>query len=273
MSDGWSTVGKGCVIGCAVVVAVVVAVGVGGYLFVRDTAGGLQTAAETRHQLEQRFGRSRDFVAPAVGAPTADRLEVFLAVREAMAPQRSKVESALAALDAGPGEGPAAGLRAARVGFGLATGLGELLTARNQALLEQGMGPGEFTWLTALAFAPQLRATFEPAPRAAEATPEGSVTVRMEGDLGFDDARRELHRSIRTMIRNRLDAESPDELQPAWRAALEAELAALDADPGRLPWADGVPAEVDEALAPSRDRLDATFAPHAAPLELVEVSR
>jgi hypothetical protein len=34
-----------------------------------------------------------------------------------------------------------------------------------------------------------------------------------------------------------------------------------------------VSAEVDEALAPYRDRLDATFAPHAAPLELVEVNR
>lgn len=272
MSDGWSTVGKGCVIGCVVVVAVVVAVGVGGYLFVRDTVGGLETAAETRRELEQRFGRSRDYVAPAAGAPSAERLEVFLAVREAMAPQRAEVETAVAAIARAQGGGAAEGLRAARAGFGLATGLGELLAARNRALLEQGMGPGEFAWLTALVFAPQLRATFEPPPPV-EATPEGSVTFRMDGDLGFDDARRELHRSIRTMIRNRLDAESPEELTPAWRAALEAELAALDADPARLPWADGVPAEVDEALAPYRDRLDGTFAPHAAPFELVEVSR
>ncbi len=50
-----------------------------------------------------------------------------------------------------------------------------------------------------------------------------------------------------------------------------AELAALDADPGRMPWQDGLPEAFAVGLDPYRDRLEESYSPATNPFELLEL--
>ena len=47
----------------------------------------------------------------------------------------------------------------------------------------------------------------------------------------------------------------------AWRERLAAEIAALEADERRLPWADGLPEILEASLRPFRDRLETSYSP------------
>ena len=75
---------------------------------------------------------------------------------------------------------------------------------------------------------------------------------------------RTVNRQVLPMLRNQLadlDAAGP------WRQALEAEIAAMEADPLRLPWADGVPEVIERSLAPFHDRLDQSYSEQCNALE------
>jgi hypothetical protein len=52
-------------------------------------------------------------------------------------------------------------------------------------------------------------------------------------------------------------------------AALEAEIAAMRANEGRIPWQDEIPPAITEALVPYRTELDELYCPAMAPLELM----
>ncbi|MFO7609729.1 MAG: hypothetical protein R6X35_11145, partial [Candidatus Krumholzibacteriia bacterium] len=63
------------------------------------------------------------------------------------------------------------------------------------------------------------------------------------------------------MLANQRDEARARGLDEAWLARLEAEHAALDADPARLMWQDGLPEPMADALVPYRDRLEDTYSP------------
>jgi len=52
-------------------------------------------------------------------------------------------------------------------------------------------------------------------------------------------------------------------------ATLETEIANLEEDSGRLPWQDGLPPAIAEALAPYREDLDTVHCKATGPLELM----
>jgi hypothetical protein len=52
-------------------------------------------------------------------------------------------------------------------------------------------------------------------------------------------------------------------------AALETEIEAMQTDRNRIPWQDGSPLVITEALAPYRAELDELYCPAMAPLELM----
>ena len=48
-------------------------------------------------------------------------------------------------------------------------------------------------------------------------------------------------------------------------------LKALEANPARIPWEDGLPEEFAVGLEPYRERLEATYSPATNPFELLEL--
>ena len=53
-----------------------------------------------------------------------------------------------------------------------------------------------------------------------------------------------------------------------WRATLETEIAAMEADPLRIPWQDGIPESLEASFLPYRERLEDSYDPMTSALEV-----
>jgi hypothetical protein len=77
-----------------------------------------------------------------------------------------------------------------------------------------------------------------------------------------EQARRSLNRLLLPVLRNQLAGlsvqEGSAELQ-GFEESLAREIAALEADPRRFPWQDGLPAVVEHSLDPYRERLNESY--------------
>lgn len=245
----------GCGIGCAALLFVALALAGSCFVMLRSVSGHFETATRADDDLARRFGEAQDFTPWPDGVPPAPRIEAFLAVREACQPVRAKLAQVLDKLpldrdkareieSQSRGEKLRTMLGLTRSVMGLGTRLGEFFAARNQALLDAGMGLGEYRYIHFVAYA---------ASAAPSRAPDRAIR---EDALG--------------LLRRQLEALPADDgpAARAWRDRLAAEVRALEADADRRPWQDGLPEPIAAALAPHRARLDATYDPATASFEL-----
>lgn len=270
-SKVWPKVAAGCAIGCALVVFVIVAAGIGGWRLVKGTIDGMRAAAETQRELEARFGGPRDWVPPLDGAVPAERMEAFLEVRGLLAESRLELDRMLTALVAPKGDQTLPGaIRALEAGASIGPAVGDYLAARDRALLDVGMGLGEWTWIDVLVYHAWLGEPLTPPdePRSGD----GRVQVHVGGDLSAEGGVRQARGDVYAMMRNLREAlEAAGDVDPAWRDAVEQEMTRLRGDPSRLPWQDGAPDRVAGSFEPFRERLQATWSPRTAVFDLVRV--
>ncbi|MBK9471477.1 MAG: hypothetical protein IPO18_04230 [bacterium] len=149
----------GCGIGCGgAIVLSIVAPLLFGLVMMRP----LDKAIEIQDQLAAEMG-GRDAFSPPAGVVAPERLEAFLAVRQAvmpMCPRFTKFAEDLARMDElgkqsdkpDKGEVFRALTRVSGSVVGMAADIGQLNQLRNEALLAQRMGLGEYTWLYVLAY-------------------------------------------------------------------------------------------------------------------------
>jgi hypothetical protein len=72
------------------------------------------------------------------------------------------------------------------------------------------------------------------------------------------------------MLRRQLSrTEATQVADDPMRAALVAEITALEENKGRIPWQDGLPSSIVESFAPFRSELDASYSRAAAEFELM----
>lgn len=272
MASTTSKVLTGCGIGCLLVIIMGVGVSFMGYRWVKDTSEAYEEAGRIERELEETHGPARTFVpAPGPGVPS-DRMEVFLAVRENLTGPRDELSATVIGLAGGDGEmGVGNGFRAARAGISLGPQVLEFTNARNRALLDAGMGVGEYTWIYWLTYFAWLG---HPADDSAlhemveRHNSDGSVQIHIDGGMEPERITWRLRRDVTAMLRN-LQAElESDPAQAELTAAVKAELAELAADPARVPWQEGLPASFAVDLEPSRERLEATYSKAANPFEL-----
>ena len=264
--------GKQWLIGCgafgcgAVVLAIGLAIA-GGTIFMRDTMSGFETALESRAGLEERFGDMDDFTPSPDGAVPPGRMQAFLAVRDALAPERERLAETFGALPMDPEkareleeqtgmEKARSVFKITRSAFGLGAGMGDFFAARNHALLDQGMGMGEYTYVYVLAYHVWL----------------GHESDRELESMRLDVSSSRVRKNLLDMLRNQLAA-LPESAEESWRQALAAEVEAMESQPRRLPWAEGLPAPITASLEPYRERLEATFDPLTDALELARTQR
>jgi hypothetical protein len=249
-------------IGCAILgLIALVGLGVGTYYF-----GGLFARAgeaeKTATTLAERFGTPDDYT-PSPGGVEAGRLEGFLAVRREVqrhCPALVALGEQLRPLREAEGseKRPSAGDFFSILGGSMRLGpiTVDLLTARNQALLAQEMGLGEYTFLYALAYQSGPNAP-DPAwlfPHETENTTDGRE--RLVGIL------RRLADAARAAPGPAIAAETVD-----------AEIARLQSEPGRRLWAEGLPTGLREPLAARAADLAAGYCPAAAQFDLAEIER
>ncbi len=275
----------GCGIGCGVVIIILIIVGVSGYFFIKNIVKGFEETEAIMDTLTERYGRMSDFCPDPDGVIKAGRLEVFLAVRDSTAQARERLERAmriLSDLDHGDqsGEEPSPHvLTKIKTGIELVPLIAEFMKARTQALLDEEMGMGEYYYLYVIAYYSWLGKSPADGPpfeimdehdEEPNVVWRGRRRERLEERL--DVTLRRLNRQVLPMLYNqyeKLTAGGASGAKEEWRAALEAEIEAMESDSFRLPWQDGLPEVQEASLKYFRSRLEESY---SVLVNLIEIS-
>jgi hypothetical protein len=273
MSGTTTKVLAGCAVGCLLVLLAVGGVGWMGYRYARRAVEVVDAAERAEDRLVAEYGPAEAFTPPV--QLTGDRVEVFLGVRELTQLQRSALADSVEGFAPVSGDsGVVSGLRAARAGVGMAPRMLEFARARNEALLEVGMGIGEYTWIYWLLYHAWLG---HPADDSLltdimEARSETDTSMHMEIDgMDRDELKRHVRRQIEAMFANLEGSLAADPENSELSGLVSAELAAMEADSDRRPWQDGLPNAFAAGLEPYRDRLEASYSRATNPFELLEL--
>jgi len=224
--------------------------------------GPFKRAVDNRHAIEKKFGPQEAYVPPASGVPSADRIEVFLGIRRALAEpcaDLTKAEKQMQKMETFDDQDEIDRMEVMKEVFSLTKSmmgvgpvLGHLYEIRNQNLLDAGMGLGEFTYIFAVAYNDRLLDE-----------PEG------EQLFGPTATNRRVRKALLSMLESQLAVLQSGSGEETDIETLEAEIAAMQEDDRRIPWQDGIPPAITEALAPYRMELDELYCPAMAPLELM----
>ncbi len=216
-------------------------------------------AIEIREQLDLEYGSQSEFTPAADGAVLPDRMERFLAVRRELMVTCGRFEQAYDSLnsmeqfdgqdDPPQGEVLKAAFNAARGAFGLAPAFGDFIQARNQSLMDNGIGLGEYTYIYSIAYGDRLLDLQEDGDVT---TMQVHVSPRVLGVL-------------QDMLKRQLDRAGPGS---AWTEALKAEINRLEETAWTVPWIDGLPAAIAASVAPFRLELEENFCAETVNLEL-----
>lgn len=247
---------KGCLFGCGCLTLLTLAVG---GTVVTTAFRGYGRAVDMRAQLERIGPGPTTYTPTPAGSLGVDRIRRFLEVRRELMPLCEVVsehQQAFARVDRQVREeaGPSPGLfgdifRAIRRAPRIGRDFGRYVTVRNETLLAQEMGLGEYTWLYVTGYFGLLRQ--DPA----------SIMKKSEGPRTLEDR---VFRDVAGMIRRLTEGLDGPELE-----AMRAELSALDADPDRVPFVDGLSPELLAALEPFRAELEQHACPAAGELDVV----
>lgn len=259
MSEPWGCFKAGAV-GCLVLLVVAIAIPI---VFAILMMRPLNRAIETRAELETRHGAQDAYVPPLSGAPSADRIETFLGVRRALTESCEGFRSAeneLAKLEAfddrdevSKGEVIRQAFSTTKKVMGVGPLIGRFYEARNRALADADMGLGEYTYIYVIAYGSRFT---EPG--------DGAHL------LGPEVTNQRVRSALRRMLANQLAAvETSGETATDEVGQLASEVERLESDPAAIPWQQGPPRSVTDALLPYRAELDDAYCPSTAPLELL----
>ena len=208
-------------------------------------------AVGARAEIEQQYGTQDAYVPPASGAPSADRIEAFLEVRRALTTTCDdflNAERSVAALEAFDDQDEVSRIAVLRQAFsttktmmGMGPLIGHFYETRNQALLEADMGLGEYTYAYVLAYGDSI---IDP--------------IRKPRLLGPEATNERVRMALRSMLRHQLELLREEGGAEDTVAMVSSEVAALESDSQRIPWQDGLPSAIVEALLPFRGELDAS---------------
>jgi hypothetical protein len=293
----------GCGIGCGLMVALGLGLGAAGWYGVRHVAKRAETLEAASDSLATRFGPPEAWAPPLDGGLDPARIEAFLEARRLMAPERERTSNNLAVLDGSKGSSVPAKIAA---GVDFVPRLLGFIEERDRALLQVDMGPGEYMYIYSVAYFGLLGKDPGDGPGfhlagdggedrghswsfGKQGETGGRIEIGGPGDSGDsdgsgDEAKREgvrkqrvaeirelLNRVQRENLRRQLaavDASGDGAARASWRQALAAELAAMEADPARLAWEQGLPEPTRAALEPFRARLESGYDGMTGVLEL-----
>jgi hypothetical protein len=267
----------GCCSGCALSVLLLIGLAGAGYWGVKRLTQRVEQLGQGMQEISERHGRIVDYHPEADGRIPPQRMDAFLEVRKTTAPERAKLEESLESLGE-TGNTPSTTqpgkiLQVMGSGFGLVPRMMTYLSARNQALLSVDMGLGEYLYIYSLAYYSWLGRSPLDGP------PDEVITMNSrrwsdDGDRGHgrDQIRIILNRQLLQMLRNQLEAVESDPRAgqlASWSQVLVTEVEAMEADPSRLPWLDGLPEELATSFAPYRERLEQSY---CALCNLIEIA-
>lgn len=232
----------------------------------------IQKSKQLEHSLVKRFDWATRYTPPADGIIQPDRLERFTRVREAVQANCRTFQTIMdniiriETLDSDPnlsaGEKTSTVVDSLKSMFSAAPAFLEFMDARNNALLAEEMGLGEYIYIYLAAYG-QLLAQ-EPQGRYAEQE-EAYLSPRAQKEFV-------------QILGNQLAAlqaagQDQDAHSLALAADLQAEMAALEDGSHASPWPDGPPARTGESLAPYRDHLSELYCEGIVRVEILQKNK
>lgn len=271
----------GCGIGCGAVLLIVIVLIMGGFFFIRNIVEGFKSSEVLMDTLVEQYGQIEEYCPPPDGAFEPQRLEAFLAVREATAPVRQELENSLRFLSGREEEGTDEGKRGGvfkrlSTGFGMISQISDFHKARIQALLDAGMGMGEYYYIYTVAYYSWLGKPVLDGQDFQIRSEDEGFNFRGWEDEESDEIRQDLtlrwlHRIILPMLHNQqaeLAKTGLSGAQRQWREALATEIEAMESNRYRLVWKDGLPDMMRKSLEPFRQRFEASYSPLTNGLEV-----
>jgi len=238
-----------------------------GIYFYSVTVGESKKLEQT---LIERHGWADRYTPPVDGVLLPARLESFIRVREAV--QDNCVvfhkilddviglEALEADKDMPAGEKASKSLDSFKSMFSIAPGFLEFMDARNQALLNEQMGLGEYIYIYLAAYGEQL----------AEDT--NSVYADMEEAHISPRSRSEFTQMLLNQA-NALEATGTGIEKTALIGELRGEAEALDSGAQASPWPNGPPERTAESLLPFRNQLSELYCTGIVKTELMQKNR
>ncbi|MBN2246085.1 MAG: hypothetical protein JW755_09600, partial [Candidatus Aminicenantes bacterium] len=273
----------GCGVGCGVIIIIAVILVVTGVFYVKNLVKGFEESTAVMKTLTERYGRISEYSPDPKGNIEPDRLESFLGIRKNLIPSLEMISDSIYILSDGewggkeiPEEEQSSTINKIKTGLNLIPQISEYYRSRNQALLEEEMGPGEYFYIYMITYYSWMGKSLmdgpdfqigedNERPRFRDWDDEESREIRRDQIL------RRMHRMILPMMKNqyiKMMEAPPEEIDETWRKALEAEIEALEEDRYRLPWEDGVPDVIANSLEPFRSRLEESYSSVTNMLEL-----
>lgn len=275
----------GCGIGCGVVILGFIILGSAGYFFIKDIVKNFQASETLMNTLTDRYGTPREFIPDPDGAIRPARLEIFLAVRSSMTPAMEEMERTINILsemeqkDRYKEEPSPNVFTKIKTGLGFPIQMAEFYRSRNQALLDNEMGMGEYYYIYVMSYYSFLgkSPTDGPPFRVDDQSSRGTIMFSERHsetqEDRMDSMLRRVHRQIFPILQNQYKKLTEGDVSRAkekWRTALAAEIKAMESDRYRLPWGDGLPDILKTSLKPYRSRLESSY---NAMLNIFEVTR
>jgi len=254
---------KGCLI-IALAISFVIA---SGFYFL---TAGVRDAKHIEQTLIDRFGWAEEYSPPPNGSINPQRIEAFIRVREALQTDCADFQAVLMSINSineleadrenSPSKVATTGLQGFKSAFSAGPKMVKFSTTRNQALLNEEMGLGEYLYIYLTAYGEQL---------AMESTSDFSDT---EEAYVSERARKEYTQ----ILTNQLLALRDNALQtnyPNLEKSLLAEIEAMKDGSHTSPWPEGPVGKSQESLAPYQQRLADLYCSGIVKIELLQKNR
>ena len=283
MASTGTKVATGCGIGCLLLVLIVGGVGTCGYFGVRSAIDNAEDMGDTFEVMAERWGDIEDHVPNIDGTISADRMSVFISVREDLVLRSTETIEIVSTLD-----GDANFIAKTRAGLRLIPALLNFLALRNTILLEQDMSPGEYVYIYNAAYygligidpgdGPGFQLNGNGHGHGGDNDGFNWQTDVGNRDDGWENEDRErqvgesLNKMIRPMLKNMKRTLADDStVDPSWLSALDDEIDALAHDYSRRPWEDGLPTPLAASIEPFWGQLEAAYEPYLNALEMATI--
>ncbi len=244
----------GCGVGCLALIVLTI---IGGTLVWRSgkqVVSALDAVGDSQEALAQQYGALREYAPPSDGRLGADRLEIFLAVQTAIHEPGAELAGfidVVSLLEEKKSIGPRNVITGIRSLMGLGHSVAAYLDARNSALLDHGMGLGEYSYLYVIVYHAGTGRELRPA-----------FSMRDSGEM--EPRLDRLRGHFKAWLTNQREAAASSNPAPGWLETLDNELARLTTGELHAPWRDGLPEATASSLEPYRVRMDEFYLPLGA---------
>lgn len=287
MAKKSSKILMGCGIGCGVIILILIALGVSGYMFVKDKFKDFEAVESLNKELTAKYGSVKRFT-PDEKTISDEKIEVFLRIREAVSETAANLEEKsdtisdkITEMEEKDESSFSDVFSLIKQGVGSFPKIAEYLKIRNQTLLDNQMGLGEYYYLYTTIYFSYMKKNPQdgpPFPITQHNNDSGPVHIRVNKSDERRDGLRYRGVIMTTYIQDMMIPMLSRFLangisDPELAEAIKKEIDLLKQESARIPWKDGLPSQWAPIFDKYKTRFEKTYYKTTNPIELGQTSK